>query len=102
MSTNENQISLQSSLKQFQQEIFAIANQSKTDLWEVLIILRSLEEIHREIREELFEPSLPDNRQKLYQLLKEVDELGGWPYIPRMRLKEFFVNYEKAEAESID
>ncbi len=93
----ENQHLLQTSLQQFQEQILALANDSKDDLWELLIILRSIEKIHREIREELFEPSLPDNRQKLYQLLKEVDELGGWPYISRMRLQEFFVNYDKVE-----
>ena len=93
MSMSENQ----NSLKQLQEEIYAIANESQDDLWKLLDILRSLEKVHRQIREELFEPSLPDNRQNLYKLLKEVDESGGWPYIPRMRLQEFFVNYEKSE-----
>lgn len=96
---NENQNLLQTALNQLHQQIFALASESKDDLWELLMILRSLEEIHRQVREDLFEPSLPDNRQKLYQLLKEVDESGGWPYIPRMRLHEFFLNYQKAEEE---
>jgi len=97
MSINENQNLLQTSLNELKQQFLALANGCDDDLWQILLILRSLEEIHRDIREELFEPSLPNNRQKLYQLLKEIDESGGWPYIPRMRLQEFFINYEKME-----
>ena len=100
MSMNENKNSLQTSLNQLQEEIYEIANKSQDDLWKLLVILRSLEKVHRQIREDMFEPSLPDNRQNLYKFLKEVDESGGWPYIPRMRLQDFFVNYEKLENEN--
>ncbi|MGH2413176.1 MAG: hypothetical protein ACRDEA_05710, partial [Microcystaceae cyanobacterium] len=53
----------------------------------LLSVLRTLEHLHREIQEKLFEPSLPDTRNALYQLLREIEETGGWPYIERMKLQ---------------
>jgi hypothetical protein len=35
----------------------------------------------------LFEPSLPDTRNALYQLVRDIEESGGWPYIERMKLQ---------------
>jgi hypothetical protein len=51
------------------------------------LLLRHLEELHRQIREEIFEPSLPNIRNDLYNLLRDIDESGGWPYIERMKLR---------------
>ncbi|EAW38215.1 hypothetical protein [Lyngbya sp. PCC 8106] len=53
----------------------------------LLGILRTLELLHREIREGWFRDALPDNRQALYALLKEIETYGGWPYIPRASLR---------------
>lgn len=53
----------------------------------LLGILRTLELLHREIREGWFRDALPDNRQALYALLKEIETYGGWPYIPRSSLR---------------
>ena len=58
----------------------------------VLALLRTLEQLHREIREGVFQTSLPDNRQALYALLKDIEETGGWPYIDRMKLRSLLVN----------
>ncbi|NEO97734.1 MAG: hypothetical protein F6K58_03305 [Symploca sp. SIO2E9] len=58
----------------------------------LLALLRTLEQTHREVRENLFQASLPDNRQELYALLKDIEEAGGWPYIERMRLRELLKN----------
>lgn len=58
----------------------------------LLDLLRTLEQTHREIRENWFQASLPDNRQQLYALLKDIEEAGGWPYIERMRLRELLEN----------
>ena len=33
-----------------------------------------------------FRDALPDNRQRLYRLLKDIEQEGGWPYIKRMQL----------------
>jgi hypothetical protein len=40
---------------------------------------------------------LPDNRQALYSLLKEIESKGGWPYIERMRLQSFVTNLQQEE-----
>ncbi|MDX2215313.1 MAG: hypothetical protein SFY66_18770 [Oculatellaceae cyanobacterium bins.114] len=53
----------------------------------LLALLRQLEVLHREIRDGLFQDCLPDNRQALYSMLKDMEAEGGWPYIPRMKLQ---------------
>jgi hypothetical protein len=62
------------------------------DVTALLALLRQLEKLHREIRDGIFQDSLPDNRQRLYSLLKNIESEGGWPYIERMRLQSFLVN----------
>ncbi|WP_339375450.1 hypothetical protein [Chroogloeocystis siderophila] len=62
----------------------------------LLAVLRQLEELHREIRDGIFQASLPDNRQALYALLRDIESQGGWPYIERMRLQALFANWEAA------
>ncbi|WP_013323534.1 hypothetical protein [Gloeothece verrucosa] len=68
-------------------EIRTLAQQCSGDLDALLSLLRTLEQLHREIREQFFEPSLPDTRKDLYHLLREIEETGGWPYIERMKLQ---------------
>jgi hypothetical protein len=80
---------LQSELEGLQQKVSAIADSAKGDCVALLKILRTLEEIHRQIREGLFQEVLPQNRQQLYHLLREIEAEGGWPYIPRARLQSF-------------
>ncbi|MGB3694307.1 MAG: hypothetical protein WA865_04175 [Spirulinaceae cyanobacterium] len=91
-----------SHLPKQQQEIvdltWALARQHQEDSYNLLSLLRTLELLHREIREELFQPSLPDNRQKLYNLVKDIEETGGWPYIERMRLNALLNNWLEALA----
>ncbi|MEH2394007.1 MAG: hypothetical protein V7K21_20865 [Nostoc sp.] len=58
----------------------------------LLAMLRQLEQLHREIRDGVFQESLPVNRQQLYSLLKDIESEGGWPYIERMRLQAFLAN----------
>jgi fido (protein-threonine AMPylation protein) len=64
----------------------AVDYQHQTD--ELLAILRTLEELHRHIREDFFQPALPQSRHSLYSLLMEIESQGGWPYIERMRLQD--------------
>jgi chromosome segregation ATPase len=59
---------------------------------ELLALLRLLEALHQEVRDGLFQDSLPDNRQALYALLKDIENNGGWPHIYRMRLQHFLSN----------
>ncbi|ODG96737.1 hypothetical protein A4S05_16835 [Nostoc sp. KVJ20] len=58
----------------------------------LLALLRQLEQLHREIRDGVFQESLPVNRRQLYSLLKDIESEGGWPYIERMRLQAFLAN----------
>ncbi|TAF12184.1 MAG: hypothetical protein EAZ77_00345 [Nostocales cyanobacterium] len=62
------------------------------DVTALLTLLRQLEKLHKEIRDGIFQDCLPDNRQRLYALLKDIESEGGWPYIERMRLQAFLVN----------
>lgn len=80
------------------EDIWNVAYESRTDTLQLLEILRSLENLHQKIRDSLFQESLPDNRQALYVLLKDIETLGGWPYIYRMRLRELI---DKLDSEEI-
>lgn len=72
--------------------IRALAKESSDDSLMLLALLRTLEGLHREICEGLFQESLPNNRQALYALLRDIENSGGWPYIHRMRLQDFMKN----------
>ncbi len=100
MDTNPSQTTLQQEIEKLSQQIWQLAYQSKDDIFAILLLLRELEKLHRKIREEMFEPSLPDTRHQLYLLLKHIDELGGWPYIERMKLREICQNLIRKEAEN--
>jgi hypothetical protein len=66
-----------------------------------LALLRQLELLHREIRDGVFQESLPVNRRQLYSLLKDIESEGGWPYIERRRLQAFLANLsQEAPAEN--
>ncbi len=65
----------------------------------LLGILRTLEQLHQEIRDDLFQASLPDNRQSLYKLLRDIEAKGGWPYIYRIKLQSLL---ENLDASTID
>lgn len=70
------------------------AQKRANDCEALLSLLRQLESLHRDIRETLFQESLPTNRQRLYHLLREIEINGGWPYIQRMKLAELLKNLE--------
>ena len=78
---------LQSQLQSLTEEIRTLAASCQGDSLLLLALLRALENSHREIRDGLFQASLPDNRQALYKLLKDIEASGGWPYIHRMKLR---------------
>jgi len=75
-------------VKELVGQIRELAEESEEDVFALLLILRELELLHRSIRQEMFEPILPDTRHRLYLLLRHLEEVGGWPYIERMRLKD--------------
>ena len=67
---------------------------------ELLDLLRRLEALHRKIQDGPFRNSLPSNRNALYQLLSEMEESGGWPYIPRLQLRTFLDLLQKGEDDN--
>lgn len=54
----------------------------------LLELLRLMEFLHAHIRDEFFQEALPNNRQRLYALLRDIEVNGGWPYIQRMRIRK--------------
>lgn len=68
---------------------------------QLLKILRELEKLHQEIRDTLFQESLPDNRQALYVLLKDIENSGGWPYIYRTKLRELIDRLSQEDLERL-
>ena len=64
--------------------------------------MRLLDTLHFEIRDTLFREALPDNRQRLYRLLKDIEQEGGWPYIKRMPLRALLEHMDGADDELID
>ena len=87
-----NMDNLDENLENIALDILNLAEKNQEDSLFLLSLLRSLEEIHRKIRTEMFEPSLPTTRNKLYQLVKDIEEKGGWPYIERMKLQVLIQN----------
>ncbi len=83
-------------LSQLIEVVHAAAQSRKGDSVKLLALLRLLNELHYEIRDTLFRDALPDNRQHLYRLLKDIEQEGGWPYITRMKLTALLEHIEEA------
>ena len=71
------------------QELRALADQEQNNPDNLLLLLRELEAVHRDVQEGPFRQSLPENRQTLFSLLQTMEKSGGWPYIPRLQLRTF-------------
>ena len=91
-------VDLDSLLADVAKDLFALAEKNQHDNLFLLSLLRSLEQIHRQIRVNYFDLALPQTRNDLYQFVREIEEQGGWPYIERMRLKELLQNLEHDES----
>jgi len=76
-----------------------VAEDCQGDVIALLALLRHLEQLHKEIRDGVFQENLPDNRQRLYSLLKDIESEGGWPYISRMRVQALLVNLSAEVSE---
>jgi len=83
---------LQNDLEAIATTVKKTAQECQGNNRELLALLRLLESLHQEVRDGLFQDSLPDNRQALYALLKDIENNGGWPHIYRMRLQNFLCN----------
>jgi hypothetical protein len=75
----------------------AAAQHREGDCLALLALLRLLNELHYEIRDTLFREALPNNRQRLYRLLKDIEQEGGWPYIQRIKLAALIAHMDEAE-----
>ncbi|MEM9087983.1 MAG: hypothetical protein AAGC93_04490 [Cyanobacteria bacterium P01_F01_bin.53] len=91
---------LPADLSQLSQTVRSTAQNRTGDCIALLELLRLLDQLHFEIRDTLFRDALPDNRQRLYRLLKDIEQEGGWPYIKRMKLLDLIEHLEAEESES--
>ena len=98
-SLNPSNGSFPASLEEIVIRVNNASTQCEDDPHRYLELLRTLEQLHQEIRVNLFEPSLPNTRNDLYDLLLDIEETGGWPYIGRMKLQAF-LEHLSSEIES--
>jgi hypothetical protein len=63
--------------------LIGIAKERQDDCGGLLELLRFLETLHGQIRDDYYVSSLPQNRGELYALLKEMEDRDGWPLLPR-------------------
>lgn len=104
MSNDRNLVSanLSTTLQTISETVRDAAKIYQGDSIALLALLRQLEALHREIRDGSFQDSLPENRQQLYSLLRDIESEGGWPYIERMKLKAFLAKLQEANEENSD
>jgi hypothetical protein len=98
-STSTELPSLMQPLTNITDRINELAEQNREDPIALLHLLRTLEQLHREIQQNYFQPALPDSRQALYALLRDIEENGGWPYVQRWKLQALFANLPETETE---
>ena len=91
---------LPADLSQLAQTVRSTAQTRTDDCLALLELLRLLDKLHYEIRDTLFRDALPDNRQRLYRLLKDIEQEGGWPYIKRMKLIELIEHLDETHDEA--
>ncbi|HAE05194.1 MAG TPA: hypothetical protein DCG18_00200 [Richelia sp.] len=87
-------------LQQIASAIDETAENCQGDAITLLALLRKLENLHREICDNAFQSSLPNNRQALYTFLKNIETEGGWPYIERMNVQKLLRNLVVMENDS--
>lgn len=68
----------------------------------LLEMLRLMDELHYEVRDTLFHEALPNGRRQLYQLLRDIEQNGGWPHIKRMRLTDLLDHFEEELNGEVD
>lgn len=99
--THQSPQDMPADLSQLVQVVQSAAQSREGDCVELLTLLRLLNELHYNIRDTLFREALPDNRQHLYRLLKDMENKGGWPYIKRMKLTAL-LEHLKEDAEETE
>jgi hypothetical protein len=97
-----NSMQPEGKLQAITDDIRNLANHHRGNSRALLALLRALEQTHREIQEDLFQSSLPSNRQELYALLKDIEDEGGWPYIERMKLRSLLSHLAELGMQTVD
>ncbi len=93
----EDNVSPSPEFEALAQSVRDLAEARDGDVEALLSLLRLLEQLHREIEDGPFRRALPTNRQALYRLLQDMERAGGWPYIPRLRLRSIMHWIEELE-----
>ncbi|OIP79022.1 MAG: hypothetical protein AUK48_00460 [Oscillatoriales cyanobacterium CG2_30_44_21] len=78
----------QSQLEGTVEQLWQIAQSQGNSPERLLYVLRVLEATHKRIRDDLFQPALPNSRHELFNLLRDIETNGGWPHIYRMKIEE--------------
>ncbi|MEM8638183.1 MAG: hypothetical protein AAGG51_05080 [Cyanobacteria bacterium P01_G01_bin.54] len=89
-----NPSTLLKQLDSLEHQVLGIAQKHPHDCLALLELLRLLNQLHQQVRDEFFYTALPDNRHGLAQVLRNIEETGGWPAIERVRLQAFLANLE--------
>ena len=79
----------QQRLSQLLEELTQLAAELDNQPEALLTLLRQLEQLHRTVQDGAFRSSLPADRGQLFNLLRAMEQSGGWPYIPRLQLRTF-------------
>ena len=81
--------SVEAEIAPFLEGLAQVAASHEGDPLALLGLLRQLEALHRTIQDGSFRSSLPSERSSLFRLLQDMEQSGGWPYIPRLQLRTF-------------
>lgn len=80
-------------------ELRQLGGELEGDPQALLALLRQLEQLHRNLQDGAFRSSLPADRGELFNLLRAMEQSGGWPYIPRLQLRTFMDLLQRDRAE---
>ena len=98
MESNGKQ-SIHDTLQPMLDQLRNLSEEHRGDPETLLMLLRELEALHRELQDGAFRASLPEDRQKLFGLLQTMERSGGWPYIPRLQLRTFIGLLDQGPAD---
>jgi hypothetical protein len=82
-------VDVEAEIAPFLHGLSEVAAAHEGDPLALLHLLRQLESLHRTIQDGAFRASLPSERSSLFRLLQDMEQSGGWPYIPRLQLRTF-------------
>ncbi len=99
---NSSRSDLPADLTELVQSVHSMAQSRAGNVIALLELLRLIDELHYEVRDTLFHEALPNGRQQLYQLLRDIEQNGGWPHIKRMRLTDLLDHLEEELNEAED